>query len=187
MNDNADSSKPDEEQAPPAAEKIADPDKEEKSMAEKAKEKAILVPVDFSPASEAALAYAGNLADRLGAPLVVLHVVHDPEEMPGYYMKAMKKKRLGRIEDIAAEMLDDFLLKAKKEHSKTKSLGDAEPKLLLGVPTSRIMQFVAKIEPRMVVMGSKGRTGLKHVLLGSIAEHVAQLCPVPVTIVKAKK
>ncbi len=187
MNDNVDTSKADKEQATPPAEKIADQDKEEKIMVEKAKHKAILVPVDFSPASEAALVYAGNLADRLGAPLVVLHVVHDPEEMPGYYMKAIKKKRLGRIEDIAAEMLDDFLDKAKKEHGKTKSLQHAEPKLLLGVPTSRIMQFVAKIEPRMVVMGSKGRTGLKHVLLGSIAEHVAQLCPVPVTIVKAKK
>ena len=156
-------------------------------MGEKAKGKAILVPVDFSPASEAALAYAGNLADRLAAPLVVLHVVHDPEQMPGYYMKAMKKKRLGKIEDIAAEMLDDFLQKTKKGHSNTQSLERAETKLLVGVPTTRIMQFVAKIEPRMVVMGSKGRTGLKHVLLGSIAEHVAQLCPVPVTIVKAKK
>ncbi len=187
MNKDADSSKPEEELAPPPPEKETDAEKEEKTVTDKAKGKAILVPVDFSPASEAALAYAGDLAERLSVPLVVLHVVHDPEEMPGYYMKAMKKKRLGRIEDVAAEMLDDFLEKAKKQHPKNKSLQQAEPKLLLGVPISRIMQFVNKIEPRMVVMGSKGRTGLKHVLLGSIAEHVAQLCPVPVTIVKAKK
>ncbi len=187
MYDNVDNSQAEEEQAPPPAENIADPNQEEKTVVEKAKGKAILVPVDFSPASEAALAYAGDLAERLSVPLVVLHVVHDPEEMPGYYMKAMKKKRLGRIEDVAAEMLDDFLEKAKKQHAKNKSLQQAEPKLLLGVPISRIMQFVSKIEPRMVIMGSKGRTGLKHVLLGSIAEHVAQLCPVPVTIVKAKK
>ena len=39
----------------------------------------------------------------------------------------------------------------------------------------------------MVVVGSKGRTGLKHVLIGSKASQIVQLCPVPVTVVKANK
>ena len=156
-------------------------------MAEKTSKHAILVPVDFSAHSEAALAYGGYLADQLGAPLLVLHVVHDPADMPGYYVKAMKKKRLSKIEDIAAEMLDDFLRKAKKEHGHTKSLQHVEPMLVVGLPLTRIMQVVSKTEPRMVVMGSSGRTGLKHVILGSIAERMAQMCPVPVTIVKATK
>ena len=53
----------------------------------------ILVPVDFSEHSEAALFEASRYAQAMNASLVVLHVVHDPGEMPGYYSKLIKKKR----------------------------------------------------------------------------------------------
>ena len=47
--------------------------------------------------------------------------------------------------------------------------------------------MAAKTEAQMIVMGSQGRTGLSHLLLGSKAEKVAQLAPIPVTIVKTPK
>jgi len=191
MNAKTKKPQPEEEPAPPPASSETptqpETETEEKAVAEKAHKKPILVPVDFSPHSEAALAHAGYLGDSMGAPLLVLHVVHDPGDMPGYYVKALKKKRLSKIEDIAAEMLEEFLTRVKKGHPGLESLKNADTKQVIGLPSTRILEIVDKVHPRMVVMGSKGRTGLKHVLLGSIAERVAQMCPVPVTIVKVKK
>lgn len=154
-------------------------------MAEKSEKRPILVPVDFSPHSEAALIHACTLAQCMDAPLLVLHVVHDPNEMPGYYAKLAKKKMLTRIEDVAQEMFDDFVAHAAKQHPQLKELKKLETTLVTGIPTTRILQMVEKSHASMVVMGSKGHTGLKHLFVGSIAEHIVQLCPVPVTIVKA--
>ena len=68
----------------------------------------IVVPVDFSEHSEAALLHAVEIADCFKSHVIVLHVVHDPAEMPGYYTKK-KKKTLHRMEDAAADMLKDDL------------------------------------------------------------------------------
>ena len=73
-------------------------------MSDKQSKRPILVPVDFSKHSEAALWEACELSESMGAPLVVLHVVHDPGDMPGYYTRVSKKKHLTRIEDAAAKM-----------------------------------------------------------------------------------
>ena len=118
----------------------------------------LLVPVDFSAYSVAALLLASDLADGLGARLVVLHVVHDPLNMPGYYARMTRKKTLTLMEDIAAEMLDEFMTKVAMRNPERKA--------------------------RMIVMGSQGATGLKHLLLGSVAEQVLGLAKLPVTIVK---
>ena len=60
-------------------------------MSDKPDKQPILVPVDFSPHAEAALVHAANLAECLQRPLVVLHVVHDPGEMPGYYARSSRR------------------------------------------------------------------------------------------------
>ncbi|MCG6966596.1 MAG: universal stress protein [Chromatiaceae bacterium] len=147
----------------------------------------ILVPVDFSAHSEAALVFAAKLAECLPAKLVVLHVVHDPGEMPGYYSKLVKKKRIDRIPDIAKDVFDDFMKDVVREHQDLKAIRKAENLMVIGLPVTRILQVTEKLEPILVVMGSQGRTGLKHLFLGSKAEQVVQLCPAPVTIVKQKK
>ena len=155
-------------------------------MTDKKSQQPIVVPVDFSDHSEAALLHAGELARCQKRKIIVLHVVHDPAEMPGYYAKK-KKKVLHRMEDAAADMLKEFLDKVHKDHSEAKFLKQVETMMVVGLPVTRILQVVEKTNAASVVMGSQGRTGLKHILLGSKAEQIIQLCPVPVTIVKAKQ
>ena len=53
-----------------------------------------------------------------------------------------------------------------------------------GLPANRILEVAADEDAQLIVMGSKGRTGLKNLLIGSKSERVAKLSPVPVTIVK---
>jgi len=153
-------------------------------MTKKKTNKPILVPVDFSAHSESALLCAAELAETLGSPLVILHVVHDPGEAPGYYSVKGRNKQLRRMEDVAAEMLDEFFLKMQKTHAGLSSLKTATTMLVVGLPVNRILESAEKIDARMIIMGSQGRTGLAHAMLGSRAEQVVRLAPLPVMIVK---
>ena len=76
----------------------------------------ILVPVDFSSDSEAALVYAADISALMHSPLLVLHVVHDPGEAPGYYAVKHRKKHLRKLEDVAADMLKNFMQEVGKTH-----------------------------------------------------------------------
>lgn len=146
----------------------------------------LLVPVDFSLPSEAALRVACRLAVDMKAIPLLLHVVHDPVDMPGYYSKAlMKKPLLGHIEDVAAEMLQDFLARAAQKHDEVAGCTGIESLLVRGRPTTRIVEVAQKYGVKMIIMGSQGRTGFKHLMMGSVAEQVMRLSPIPVTIVKS--
>lgn len=155
-------------------------------MTQENKAQPILVPVDFSTYSEAALLCAADLAEMIKEPLIVLHVVHDLGEAPGYYAVKGRKKQLHRLEDVAAEMLQEFMADIKKKHPDNKAIKTAQTELVIGLPVNRILEVAEKNHARMIVMGSQGRTGLSHVLLGSKAEQVVHLSPIPVTIVKNK-
>jgi len=156
-------------------------------MTVKEQNRPILVPVDFSSNSEAALLDAAELAEKLGSDLVILHIVHDLNEAPGYYSVKGQGKQMRRMEDVASEMLDDFFRKMKKQHSNLAALQKAKTMLVVGLPVNRILESADKIKARMIVMGSQGRTGLARAMLGSKAEQVVRLASLPVMIVKAKK
>lgn len=147
----------------------------------------ILVPVDFSAHSEAALLFAAECAGRMDATLNVLHVVHDPGESPGYYLVKGRKKQLRRLEDVAKEMLDDFVNRVQEENKDLLALNKLKAMLVTGLPVNRILEIAKKSNSKMIVMGSQGRTGLSHIILGSRAEQVVRLSPIPVTIVKNQK
>ena len=147
----------------------------------------LLVPVDFSSHSETALVYAAELAEMLGSKLVILHIVHDLNEAPGYYSVKGRGKQMRRMEDVAAEMLDEFLRKMKKKFSELVALEQATTMLVVGLPVNRILESADKIQARMIIMGSQGRTGLARAMLGSKAEQVVRLASLPVMIVKDKK
>lgn len=142
----------------------------------------VLVPVDFSTYSESALVLAAQLSE---AP-TVLHVVHDPGETPGYYSAALWKRKLpSRIEDEAALMLDDFVAAAAERHPAVAACENLKTMLVRGLPCTRIVEVALRLQVRMIVMGSRGHTGLKRLMLGSTADKVVHLSPVPVTVVKA--
>ena len=153
-------------------------------MSSKATNQSILVPIDFSPHSEAALVCAAELAEVLNLPLVALHVVHDLAQAPGYYAVKGRKKHLARMEDVAAEMLDNFMREVRKKYPERQTLKDAQTIQSVGLPVSRILETANKLNARMIIMGSMGRTGISHVLLGSKAEQVVRLAPMPVMIIK---
>ncbi len=156
-------------------------------MAEAEERPAVLVAVDFSDHSANALVYAANLAKRLDDRLLVLHVIHD--QAGGYYtdkkLKKGEKKRLKRLEEIAGEMMDELLSGQLEAHPEIKGvLKKAEVILVSGLTVTKVLQVVEKTAPEMLILGNKGHSSLKHILLGSKAEQLARLCPIPVTLVK---
>ena len=154
-------------------------------MAAKFDKSTLLVAVDFTPFSEEALIFASHLAEKLSAKLLVLHVIHDPAEAPGFYaQKGKKKKFLQSMEDIAEEMMQRFLKKMRKAHPGQRPIKEAKPILVVGTPVTRILEIAKKKKADMIILGSHGRTGLSHLLVGSKAERVVQLSPIPVTVVK---
>ena len=146
----------------------------------------VVIAIDFSDDSKAALEWGMEEAALRRAPATILHVVHDPGESPGYYHKT-KKKIMVPLAEAAEQMLDEFVDECRSEIPSLKSMDDlaVKRKLANGIPVRRILEFSEKWNARMIVMGSRGQTGLKHLLLGSKAEQVAQLSSVPVMIVKA--
>jgi nucleotide-binding universal stress UspA family protein len=145
----------------------------------------VLVAVDFSKDSEMALIWACQYANLTGAVLVVLHVVHDPGDAPGYYRRG-EEDALRPMEDVAREMLEEFLERAREDHPEVATVAKMDTRLVRGIPATRILEAVESVGAGLIVMGSRGRTGLPHLLLGSKAQRVVQLSPVPVTIVKAE-
>ena len=156
-------------------------------MTAKDKNKPILVPVDFSPHSETALTCAAELAETLDSNLIILHVVHDLNEAPGYYSVKGRNKQLRRMEDVAAEMLEEFLHKMQKKHSHLAALKHATTMLVVGLLVNRILESAKKTHAHMIIVGSQGRTGLARAMVGSEAEQVVRLAPIPVMIVKDGK
>ena len=144
----------------------------------------ILVPVDFSADSEAALIWACRYASCIGAGIVVLHVIHDPAEAPGYYRES-DAELLRPMEDVATDMMEKFIEKMRARYPNLDALKGVKRRLVKGIPATRILEVASTTGACLIVMGSRGKTGLPHLLLGSKAERVAQMSPIPVTIVKA--
>ena len=155
-------------------------------MAKKPDKATLLVAVDFSPFSEEALCFAGHLAEKLKAQLLVLHVIHDPAEAPGFYaQKGKKKKFLQSMEDAAEEMMEEFLLRIRQTCPNQITIQKAKPLLVVGTPVTRIVEVAEKKKVDMIIIGSHGRTGLAHLLVGSKVQRVVQLSTIPVTVVKS--
>ncbi len=145
----------------------------------------ILCAIDFSADSEAALLWAAAQAEREDARLIVLHVVHDPASSPGFYRKP-NAEWLQPMEEVAAEMFAEFLADVRTRNPEAAGLARVETRLVTGLPSGRISEVAAEVGAGHVVVGSRGRTGLPHIMLGSVAERVAQIAGPPVTVVKSR-
>tara|TARA_R110000787_G_scaffold181008_3_gene293133 strand:- start:68811 stop:69290 length:480 start_codon:yes stop_codon:yes gene_type:complete len=145
----------------------------------------ILCAVDFSADSRAALLWASAQAKLTGAPLIILHVVHDPAASPGFY-RQLPEDQLRPMEKIAEEMMDEFLTEVRTENPEQDRLASARVQLVSGLPPGRIVEAAETLGVSLIVVGSRGRTGLPHVLLGSVAERVVQIAQGPVAVIKAQ-
>ncbi|HVY32255.1 MAG TPA: universal stress protein [Polyangiaceae bacterium] len=141
--------------------------------------KHILVTTDFEPSSAEALDVAMSLAQAFDAKLTLLHVW----ELPIYpYMEFMLNSEvITSIEDRAVKRLDEAITKVRAV------LPSANSMLKTGTPWGGIIDAINELEPDLVVMGTHGRRGFSHLMLGSVAEKVVQLSPTPVLTVRPKQ
>jgi nucleotide-binding universal stress UspA family protein len=141
----------------------------------------VLVPVDFSDCSRTALIYAARMIADIRTPLLVLHVIHDNGNTPGFYRRHQHHNPLLPIADIASEMLEDWLYTVRKEAPELdKPLKRARRRLVGGVPGSRIVEVATSEQAAMIIMGTRGRIGFSQLLRGSVTEYVMTHAAVPV-------
>ena len=137
----------------------------------------ILVPTDFSEPSEAALAYARTLARQFGATFHLLHVVEAPF-VTGPFSSEMY---IHESPGVQAELIQDAKLRlARRLLPSDKALYSATKEVIVGLAAKTIVQYAAEQNFDLIVMGTHGRTGLAHLLMGSVAEHVVRAAPCPV-------
>lgn len=139
----------------------------------------ILVPTDFSEFGEQALLYGCELAKRFDAELHLLNVVQDAVAMfPEPNMMGTS------MNDLVADMQH----LANKQLEKMPGLPGTEDltvirKTCVGPAFLEIVRYAKKSEINLIVIGTHGRTGIKHMLLGSVAEKVVRKAPCPVLTV----
>ena len=148
----------------------------------------VVIAIDFSDDSKAALEWGMEEAALRDAPATILHVIHDPADSPGYYHKK-KKKLIVPLTEAAEQIFDEFIDTCRSEIPALKRTDERRirRKLTKGIPVRRILEFSEKCDAQMIVMGSRGQTGIKHLLMGSKAEQVVRLASIPVMIVKARR
>ena len=145
----------------------------------------VLVAVDFSEKSEAALLWACDYAAQTGARLEVLHVIHDPAESPGKY-HPNNGDLLQPMADTAEEMMAEFMDRMRETHAELKAFENVPTLLRAGLPVSMILDVAENRAADLVVMGSQGQNALQRLLLGSTVQQVVQRSRTPVTVVRAR-
>ena len=138
----------------------------------------ILVPVDFSKLSKGALPWAGLLAARLGAEIVLLHVV---EQFPIDYVPARERKN-DTFVPLTKKAGDDL------EHIAGSLREAAGTNVSSIIDEGNLFEVICRtaetLGADLIVQTTHGHTGLKHVLLGSTAERVVRHAPCPVLTVR---
>src|SRR5262249_19396384 len=137
-----------------------------------------LVPLDFSEYANQALDYAINLASKLGARLTLLHVIQALPlggvdmgvTVPYTYMQELEAEIM--------ESMNDYLQRV------TAAGLEGEIAVVHGVPFHEIIELAKNQRADLIIMGTHGRTGFQHVLLGSVAEKVVRLAPCPVLVAR---
>lgn len=140
----------------------------------------ILVPTDFSEYSRCALDYACASAERFGSELHLLHVVHEYYPIVPEAGMMLPDADVYRKEAIAAAEQELKQLPAPGTHSTSFVVR----KVCVGQPFLEIIRYAREQEIDLIVIGSHGRSGLSHVLMGSVAERVVRKASCPVLTVR---
>jgi len=139
--------------------------------------KTILVPVDFSEGSTAALNYATGLAAKLDAKIVLLNVI-GVQVLGAEYGMPVAAEAIEMIYDTNQKALDQLVATNKDKASFARTL------LETGDPRTMIEAVARKLGTDLIVMGTHGRRGLRRFLIGSVAESVVRTAPCPVLLVR---
>jgi nucleotide-binding universal stress UspA family protein len=140
--------------------------------------KRILVPTDFSKNSRRGLQYALAFAKQCGASITLLHAVH------------AKCSALGRVDDLA---LEEALKRGEARELSAlvqRLLGDqvsADIVVRIGSPATEIVHAAEALGADLIIISTHGRTGLKHLLLGSVTEAVVRHSTCPVLVVRERE
>jgi nucleotide-binding universal stress UspA family protein len=143
--------------------------------------KKILVPTDFSDCSKKALQYALVLAKRHEAAITLLYVVPAPnyasaEFGPIDYASLESEMRTSGDKQLSALSVDEL---------RGEVSGDTVVRT--GAPAVEIIDVAEGLPADLIVISTHGHTGLKHVFLGSVAEHVVRHAPCPVLVVRERE
>jgi universal stress protein A len=141
----------------------------------------ILVPTDFSETADAALEYAKTLAGQLGASLHLLHVFSDP------YAVAANAPDAGAalppaLRERALEDARECLRRRLTPEEAERFAGTCD--IVMGLTARQIVEFADENGIDLIVIGTHGRRGVAHLLLGSVAEHVVRVATCPVLTVR---
>src|ERR1700690_3441685 len=138
----------------------------------------ILVPTDFSDPSNEALAFAMAFASAFGGTLDLVHVAIARSYVlpPPIDLATIPFDMTNTLELAAAGLAS--------EEARVRGAGlRCESATLVGRPDSEIVARAAATKANLIVMGTHGRSGLAHALMGSVAEHVVRHAPCPILIV----
>lgn len=138
----------------------------------------LLHPTDFSENSRLALDWALAWVQQFGTRLIVLHVA--PEFVAVYQLKQEEVERLStHMQQIAEAEMRQVWQERDDEV-------DYELVVIIGAPAQKILRVTTERQVDLIVIGTHGRTGLSHLLLGSVAEQVVRLAPCPVLTVRSQ-
>src|SRR5512135_3331045 len=142
--------------------------------------KKICCPIDFSDASRAAMEVAADLARRTGADLVLLHAY----PIPGYTFPdgsvVASPKMMQELADQARRHLEEWRVEAERLVGAPRVTAETA----VGEPAAEIVEAARERGADLVVVGTHGRTGLEHALMGSVAERVVRRAHCPVLTVR---
>jgi nucleotide-binding universal stress UspA family protein len=145
--------------------------------------KRVLVPVDFSGCSISALRYAARLAEHFGAAVEILHVYRPPDEFfPAISIKEADGTRRTAHQFARKEAQRELGELVRREV--TSRGAQAVPVVACGDPTEEVVIRARSGRYDLVIMGTHGRTGLAHWLLGSVAESVLRRSACPVLTIR---
>jgi len=157
--------------------------------------KRILCPVDLSEFSLEALRLAAQLADRNSAVLDILHVIHNPfDEL---YMTSITSTDPALLDAYAAESRERAkIVRATEEHAEVllkqfccdevKGVAKVHYHIRQGDPFENILDGAEDFLTDLIVLATHGRTGIKRLVIGNVAEKVVRHAPCPVLTVKPK-
>ena len=148
--------------------------------------KTILVPTDFSEPTRQVMDYAVYLAQTFGARLILVHIFQTlplTEAVNWLDTAAPPAAESGLWEQLKAAA-ETQMARLKEKYSEAGV--EIETRVAEGVPSVEIIRLADREKVDLIAMGSHGRTGVRHLLIGSVAERVVRKAPCPVFVIKPK-